>query len=419
MPFLLMPNVGEGVTQGTVVGWLKQEGDHVRTDEPLVEVETDKAVVEVPSPYDGVLVHILVPDGATAKIGAPLAEFDVDLGAATSATLATTTQPAAVERAAASAPLPPPVGTTPDHPPPALSPVVLSLAAEHGIDLSAMRGTGTNGRVTRIDVMRYLAARGPAAATVLPVPDVAAAAPVPSATTAAAATGDDALVPLSTLRQLIAARMSESHQTIPVAWMAIEADVTGLVALRAQMRDAFRQREGINLTFLPFLVEAIVATLKAHPALNASFSDEGITYHRGFHIGIAVSTPAGLMVPVIRDADRQSIEELAHTIATLAERARTRRIARDELLGATFTINNTGAFGSVISQPIILPGQVAIITTEAIRRVLRVMQDDAFAVRSVMNLAISFDHRALDGADVGGFMQAVRERIEAIGPRTA
>jgi 2-oxoisovalerate dehydrogenase E2 component (dihydrolipoyl transacylase) len=198
--------------------------------------------------------------------------------------------------------------------------------------------------------------------------------------------------------------------------MAVEADVTGLVALRDQTRDAFRERDGINLTYLPFLVESIVASLQDHPGLNASYRDEGVTVHAGYHIGIAVSTDAGLMVPVIRDADRRSVTELAREIARLAEACRNRTVSLEDLRGATFTIDNTGAFGSLISQPIIVPGEVAIVTTEAIRRELRVMDDGSFAARSVINLAISFDHRALDGAEVGGFMADVRARIQAIEP---
>jgi 2-oxoisovalerate dehydrogenase E2 component (dihydrolipoyl transacylase) len=313
------------------------------------------------------------------------------------------------------------------------SPVVLKLAAEHGIDLSLVRGTGIEGRVTRQDVMRYLekpaaytvspaagegvvgvAAKAPPAARVGAQP-AAPAAPAP-APAARAAGADDEVVPLSPTRRTIAARMLEAHQSMPVAWMAVEADVTGLVRLREANKERFQETEGVPLTYLAFLVQAITGALKEHPALNATYTDDGIVVHRRRHIGIAVATDAGLIVPVVRDADDKSIAGLAREIAGLGARARERKLGLDEVRGATFTVDNTGAFGSIISQPIIPPGTAAIITTEAIRRELRVADDGSFAVREVMNLCISFDHRALDGAQAGAFMQAVRRNIEAFQP---
>lgn len=445
MPALLMPNVGEGIQEGTVVRWLKQEGDHVELDEPILEVETDKAIVEVPSPFAGVLAHILVVEGETAKIGAPLAEFQAAEAEAprppaqapqppspppTPAAPFTSKAPGSGDgRLGEPMPSPPPEPgqvMRPSSPQPRTdrgamgrqrhySPVVQKLAAEHGLNLELVEGSGIGGRVTRADVMRYLSAR--AGSTEQAEPDARRPdTPLPPAGEPVSA---EAATPLSSMRRVIAERMSESHATIPTAWMAVEADVTGLVTLRGQMRDAFMRREGINLAYLPFLVQAIVAALMEHPPLNATYTDEGITVHRAYHIGIAVSTDAGLMVPVIRNADRRPVAELAHEIARLAAACRNRTIGLQELRGATFTVDNTGAFGSMISQPIIVPGEVAIITTEAIRRELRVMEDGSFAVRNMMNLAISFDHRALDGSEVGRFMADVRARIEAIGAEQA
>jgi 2-oxoisovalerate dehydrogenase E2 component (dihydrolipoyl transacylase) len=212
--------------------------------------------------------------------------------------------------------------------------------------------------------------------------------------------------------------MSESHRTIPAAWMTVEADVTGLVALRERVKEEFLRSEGVKLTFMPFFVQAIVGALKLHPALNATYTDEGVTQHAQQHVGIAVATDSGLVVPVIRDAGDKSIAGLARELDALGEKARARKLAIDEMRGATFTIDNTGAFGSVLSQPIVPVGQVAIITTEAVRKELR-LSDDGFAVRSVMNLCISIDHRALDGAQAGAFMAEAKRRLESYTPNQA
>lgn len=483
MPQLTMPNVGEGVTEGTVTRWLKSEGDHVALDEPVVEVETDKAVVEIPSPYEGTLDKILVPEGGVVPIGEPLAEFNVatpstpvpredveaeamerpavaatptaeTVDAAVAASKAPTSaaaagaQPVAAvprrEAASLDADAATPTGAPSDGTasPPELrrrrqhSPVVMKLAAEHDLDLTLVRGTGIEGRVTRLDVMRYI--ENPAANTVAPSshagvvgveragtsgssaaePATPTAAPRPvEAPAPGASTGaEDQIVPLTPTRRTIAARMTESHQTIPVAWMAVEADVTGLVALRERVKDRFVQTEGVKLTYLPFFVQAIVGALKGHPQVNATFSDAGITLHARQHIGIAIATEWGLVVPVIRDAGEKSIAGLAREIDGFAAKARDRKLTVDEMRGATLTVDNTGAFGSVLSQPIVPVGQAAIITTEAIRRELRPLAGEAFGARSVMNLCISIDHRALDGAEAGAFMRDVTLRLEAYAP---
>jgi 2-oxoisovalerate dehydrogenase E2 component (dihydrolipoyl transacylase) len=253
-------------------------------------------------------------------------------------------------------------------------------------------------------------------------PEPAAAAPAQptdSGTAVAADDGDaaggDTTTPLTPTRRAIAAHMSLSHSTIPAAWMMVEADVTGIVALRGEIKGEFQRREGVKLTYMPFFVQAIVGALAQHPALNATFTDEGVTVHGRQHVGIAVATDAGLLVPVVRDAGDKSLAGLAREIDALGDKARARKLTIDEMRGATFTIDNTGAFGSVLSQPIVPVGQVAIITTEAIRRELRPI-GDGFAVRSVVNLCISIDHRALDGAQAGAFMAEVKRRLEAYAP---
>ena len=460
MPSFTMPNVGEGVTEGEVTRWLKAEGDLVARDEPVVEVETDKAVVEIPSPFEGTLARILVREGEIVPVGTPLGE--IEEGAAAAVTPPAAQPPS--EAPPAPAPEPEPIATAPAPaaapepavaPPPALpsaapaalpsaapaasftqapaappaaySPAVLKLAREQGVDLAAVAGTGRGGRVTRKDVLRYLehpqavAAATPAA----PAPAPAAEAPAASPPGAAAAPArspaetQGELVRLSATRRAVARHMTESHATIPLAWMAVEADVTGLVALRSAARDAFEQAHGVRLTFMPFFVQAIARSLGEHPELNSTYTADGLLRHVRLDLGIAVATDTGLLVPVLRDANRQGLPELGRAIEDLATRARDRTLTHEEMQGATLTVDNTGAFGSLISQPIVPVGQVAIVTTEAIRRELRVVGDadsDAFAPRSVMHLAISFDHRALDGAEVGAFMADLTAHLEAYAP---
>ncbi|MHB8684603.1 MAG: dihydrolipoamide acetyltransferase family protein [Dehalococcoidia bacterium] len=457
MPRLTMPNVGEGVTEGTVTRWIKRQGDDVALDEPVVEVETDKAVVEIPSPYAGRLAKILVDEGAVVPIGTPLAEFEAvggppppapsqtggegkapKRGAAVAAVRESTT-PAAGQSAADAADGARDQGaadaaTQTSAPGSAdgsgyrrtrqYSPVVLRLASEHGIDLALVQGTGIDGRVTRQDVTAYAAnpvmhtVPPDAGAGVVGVSQPAAAQGAPETprrqaeAVAEAGTGDER-VPLTPTRRTIAARMLQSQQTVPPAWMMVEADVTALVALRARLKADFERSEGVALTYMPFFVQAISGALKQHPVINSSFGDGEIVVHHRYDIGIAVAVDSGLVVPVIRAADRKSIAGLAHELHELGAKARARKLTIEDMRGPTFTIDNTGSFGSIVSQPIVPPGQAAIITTEAVRRELRVAADGSFAVRAVMNLCISFDHRALDGAQAGAFMQAVRQRLEA------
>ncbi len=421
MPSLTMPNVGEGVTEGEIVRWLKQLGDFVARDEPVVEIETDKAIVEIPSPFEGTLSSILVPEGETVPIGTAIAEITTaDSAAPEPAPPAAqpTPEPA---RAPAPAAEPSPASRPPAAAPAGrYSPAVRRLAAEHGIDLSLVTGSGAHGRVTRQDVLRYL--EHPAAVEAAPPPSTAAPPTIASAPQPAAAPAEGERIRLSATRRAIARHMSEAHATIPLAWMAIEADVSGLVELRRRARATFEETHGVRLTYLPFFVRAIAHTLREHPALNASYSEDGVLRHARLDMGIAVATDSGLLVPVLRAAESKSLAQLAGELLDLGERARARTLTHAELTGATLTIDNTGAFGSLISQPIVPLGQVAIVTTEAIRRELRIIPGDggdAFGPRSVMNLAISFDHRALDGAEAGAFMAALKTRLEAIAPEDA
>lgn len=401
---LVMPNIGESVTQGTVVRWLKSEGDHVDRDEGLVEIETEKVNIEIPSPWSGTLQQILVREGEDVPVGQPLAHIETT---ETETSEAAAASPAATSSGRAGARPPPssPPGSVAISPSTAetrYSPAVLTLAREHGVDLRQVEGTGQGGRVTRQDVLAYLAEReaaiGPAGAVV----------PTPA--------GDE-LMALAPTRRTIAERMTQSARTIPHAWFAIEVDVSALVAWRDRIRDDFRRREGVDLTFLPFAVKAAIDALRDHPMVNSSWTDEGILLKKEIGIGVAVATEAGLVVPVVRAEPSQGIADLAKRISEVVERARARRLTVQDVEGGTFTVNNTGAFGSVMSMPIINYPQAAILTLEAI--VPRpVVVNDAIVVRHVANMCLSFDHRVLDGAQAGAFMATVKANMEAYGPET-
>ena len=427
-----LPHVGESVVEGTIGKWLKQPGDAVERYEPLVEVVTDKVTMEVPSPVSGSLLRVLAEEGETIPMGAPIAEMETD------EELPETPPPPIPELVTASqkAQDQKPVGTTgylakdvrpvgptgsdvPAAPPPSaesvndqrsggtrVSPAVRRLVKEHGVDLNQVRGTGMGGRITREDVLNYLKA-GPAAPAV-----------EPGRATPAVAGLEEEHIPLSPVRRMIAEAMVRSVSQIPHAWSTVEADITNLVALRAQVRADFELREDIDLTYLPFVIKAVVESLKEHRTLNASWGGDKIVLKNRINLGIAVAAPEGLIVPVIHDADRMSVAGLAKASRDLTQRARQRKLTLDDVQGGTFTLNNTGALGSVVSQAIINHPQAAIMTTEAIQK-RAVVRDDAIAIRSMMNLCLSFDHRINDGAESSGFLQAVKTRLEAMGPDTA
>ena len=280
-----------------------------------------------------------------------------------------------------------------------LSPAVRRLAREHSVDLSLVAGTGMGGRITRDDVLRHLEIRDTAPADTQLQPD---------------AGGDEEHIPLTPVRRMIAEAMVRSVSQIPHAWSTIEVDVTNLVATRAAMRDSFRQREDVDLTYLPFVLQALVETLKENPTFNATWGGDKIILKKRLNIGLAVAAPNGLVVPVIHNADRLSLSGLAHAVADLTQRARLNKLTIDDVQGGTFTLNNTGALGSLVSQPIINYPQAAIMTTEAVQK-RPVVINDAIAIRSMMNLCLSFDHRINDGAESSAFMQSMKRRLEAIG----
>jgi 2-oxoisovalerate dehydrogenase E2 component (dihydrolipoyl transacylase) len=428
MPTLTMPQLGESVTEGTILQWLKEPGDQVGLDEPIVEVETEKVTVEIPSPFAGTLSAVLVAAGETVDVGTALAEIGESGAASTAAENAAASKPP--DAIPTPTPTAAPAAATPPATPSAdradrnarrFSPAVMRLADEHGIDPSTLTGSGAGGRVTRKDVLAFVAGEPPAAARdAAPTPETT---PAPAAPAAAAASSGaaqfDEVVTFSPIRRRIAANMVKSKQTAPHAWLVMEADVTEMVRLRARARDEFRRREGADLTYLSFVARAVCQALHAFPIVNATWSGEELIQRHAVNLGVAVDAEEGLIVPVVRDADHLTVGALATSIADVAARARTRKLKLDEVQGGTFTIDNTGVFGTVMSAPIINYPQVAILTTEAVIKRPIVLDNDAIAVRSMMNICLSFDHRAMDGSTAAGFAVHVRDALAAVGPDTS
>jgi 2-oxoisovalerate dehydrogenase E2 component (dihydrolipoyl transacylase) len=414
-----MPQLGESVTEGTVDRWLKKEGDFVKRDEPLVEVVTDKVNAEIPSPFEGKLVKITVDEGQTVAIGVEIAQIETEGAAASQQQPAAEAPPAqeaprqAEPAAAAAGPAAPAEGRA------RFSPAVRRLAEEHGIDPSVIKGSGEGGRVTRDDVLAYVA-KGPqaqpaaAGAPSMAPAQEAAPAPAPAAPTPAPTALDgkrEELVKLTAMRRSIAEHMVRSVNTAPHAWTLQEVDVTNLVRYREAEKDGFRERHGVPLTYLPFVLQVVTDALKANPFLNSSWTDEGIVLKRYYNIGIAVALPDGLIVPVIKDADKLGLVDLARAAYDLAERARNKKLKPEDVQGGTFTLNNTGALGSVAGMPIINQPQAAILTTESIAR-RPIVIGDGVAIRHMMNICMSFDHRIVDGLQASQFTHFVKDRLE-------
>jgi 2-oxoisovalerate dehydrogenase E2 component (dihydrolipoyl transacylase) len=411
---LKMPQLGESVTEGTVDRWLKKEGDFVRRDEPLVEVVTDKVNAEVPSPFEGRLVRIEVGEGQTVPVGTALAELDVEgaeraeaAEAAAPAVDQAQGTPGAAEASAERAAAPAQATVTDGRS--RLSPAVRRLAEEHGVDISTLGGSGLGGRVTREDVLAFVASRPPPAAE--PAPPASAPAPVPQV----AAEPEDQLVKVGAVRRQIAEHMVRSIHTAPHAWGMREVDMSALVAYREANKDQFRERHGINLTYLPFVIQVVCDALRANPYLNASWTDEGILLRGNLNIGVAVALPDTLIVPVVKNADRLGLLDLARAIHDLSMRARTRSLRPEDVRGGTFTLNNTGAIGSIQGMAIINQPQAAILSTEAIVK-RPVVRGDQVVIRPIMYLTMSFDHRVVDGLQAGKFLSAVQEGLEGWTP---
>ncbi|WP_028046541.1 2-oxoglutarate dehydrogenase, E2 component, dihydrolipoamide succinyltransferase [Cellulomonas sp. URHE0023] len=450
-----LPALGESVTEGTVTRWLKSVGDTVEVDEPLLEISTDKVDTEIPSPFAGTLQQILVQEDETVEVGAVLAV----IGSGSSAPAAAPEPaPAAAEPAAASEPsepsqaqespaeqespaqqeptaptvatpapvpaTPAPVPATPAPAPQAsgsyLTPLVRKLAAEKGVDVGSLTGTGVGGRIRKEDVLDAAAKAEEAAQAAA----AAAAKPAPAAAPAAAPKSAGATVsPLrgttekaSRLRQIIAERMVDALHSQAQLTTVVEVDVTKIARLRAKAKADFSAREGVNLTFLPFFVLAAIEGLKAYPKINGVLEGNTITYHGEENVGIAVDTERGLLVPVIRDAGDLNLAGISRKIVDLAGRTRQNKVTPDELSGATFTVTNTGSGGAIIDTPIVPGGTSAILGTGAIVKRPVVIQDadgaEVIAIRSMCYLSLSYDHRLVDGADASRYLSALKARLE-------
>jgi 2-oxoisovalerate dehydrogenase E2 component (dihydrolipoyl transacylase) len=420
-----MPQLGETVTEGTVAQWLKKVGDRIEKYESFVEISTDKVNAEVPSPVSGVLTEIIAQEGETVPTGAPIAVIDeVAAAVATPSAPAVATPVAPAPAQTLVAPHAPSRNGGAINPPEVLrrvSPAVRRLAREHHIDLATVRGSGEHGRITADDVIAAGSAESARPAPPPPAPATPVHAPPPMppisigrSTYAAPVPGTT--IPLSQARKIIAQRMVESKHTAPHAWTTVEVDVTNLWKWRASEKDRFQREKGHPLTLLPFFVNAVVDSLKAFPLMNARFTDQGIAVLKEIHIGLAVALDSNLIVPVIRDADNLSISGLAIAAGKLIERARSGKLGADDLAGGTFTVNNTGANGSILSAPILNGGQAGIVTMEAIVKRPVVVENDAIAIRSMMNVCLSLDHRVVDGAIASAFLGDLKKRLQAMGP---
>ena len=425
-----MPALGESVSEGTVTRWLKNEGDVVAVDEPLLEVSTDKVDTEIPSPVAGTIISIDVPVDTTVPVGARLAV--IGGAGATSAPAPVVAAPVAAAPVAAPVVAAPvvvaPVATpaTPAAPiaaPVAVSqpldayvtPIVRKLASELGVNLASVTGTGVGGRIRKEDVQAAAPkVSSPAAATITSAP--AAATTQRSAAPVAVSPLRGTSVTMSRLRKVIAARMVESLQVSAQLTTVIEVDVTKIARLRDRSKPTFEAREGVKLSFLPFFAVAVCEALKQHPVLNSSVEGDQIIYHGAEHLGIAVDTERGLLVPVIHSAGDLNMGGIARKIADLAARTRDNKVTPDELGGGTFTLTNTGSRGALFDTPIINQPQVAILGLGAVvKRPMVVKGEDGgetIAIRSMVYLGLSYDHRVVDGADAARFLVTLKERLE-------
>jgi 2-oxoglutarate dehydrogenase E2 component (dihydrolipoamide succinyltransferase) len=426
---VLMPQLGETVTEGTVASWKKKVGDKVAADEIILDIETDKVSMEIPSPGDGFITQILVPEGTTVAVGTVLAVVESSMSAAASAP---------VPKAAAAAPAPAAAATPPsghsarlaavaphaaaaardDHQ--RLSPAVRRLAAEYRLDLAAVSGSGRNGRITRRNVLEFIQRQqsAPAQAAAAHVA-VAAAEAAPAARAPAPAAPPFAgakTVPFTRIRKLTAEHMVRSKATSPHVLQAVEVDFQRVDIVRKTVRDAWKAKHGHSLTYLPFIGNAVCRALEEFPNLNSSVHGDSLILHPGVNLGIAVDLGAeGLVAPVIRNADRLSVAQLADAIAEIAQRSRAGKLKPDDFQGGTYTLSNSGTFGTLITAPIINQPQVAILSTDGVRKrpvVVETSEGDSIAIRPVGVLAQSFDHRAVDGAYSAAFLDRVRKIIE-------
>jgi len=405
-----MPQMGESITEGTITKWLKKVGDTVARDEPLFEISTDKVDAEIPSPIAGVLTEIKVPEGSTVTINTIVAVVG---GGSTAAPAAAKPAPAAATPAATPAP------AKPATPAAAASteglrssPLVRKIASENNVDLSTVPGTGASGRITKQDITTHLEGGGAKAAPAAAAP---AAASKPAAPSAPQPQPGE-LVPLSKMRSIIAKRMVESKATSPHVHTIFKVDMTRIVKLREKEKNKYEQRNGVKLTYMPFITRAAIQALRKHPIVNASMQGEAILYNKNINIGIAVALDWGLIVPVIKQTEEKNFLGIARAIVDVADRARNKKLAPDEVSGGTFTLTNSGIFGEQFGTPIIAQPQSAILGIGGLNKEAVVLTDkdgqDTIAIRSIQRFTLGFDHRTIDGADAGKFMSDFKAYLE-------
>jgi 2-oxoglutarate dehydrogenase E2 component (dihydrolipoamide succinyltransferase) len=422
-----MPQLGETIVEGTILKWLKTEGDEVKADEPLFEISTDKVDTEVPSPVAGTVTKLLVAEGATVPVGTAVMEIDdgsAAVGGNGASASAAAPAPAEAAPAAVAAPAAPAIATPPASTPASmpdrgprsqiLSPIVRRLAKERGIDLGIVAGTGEGGRITKADVLAA-SPGAPAAggATVTPLPSVgsAAAAVVMTPPSMPAGQGEDAQ-PISHIRKAIATHMLASTVQTARAWTMVEVNVERLVRLREAAKDGFQASYGVKLTYLPMVTRATVDALHEFPLVNSRLDGETVVTPRFVNMGIAVSYDEGLIVPVVKGADAMNTVGIARAIADLAARARSHHLQPDEVQGSTFTITNPGPYGSLLSVPIINQPNAGILSLDGIQKRPIVVEDDAIAVRHMVYISMSWDHRLIDGELATRFLARVKHNLE-------
>ena len=430
---ITMPQLGESVTEGTITTYLVKPGDRVEEYEPLAEVMTDKVTAEIPATSAGIVKEFLIPEGETVSVGTPVLTMEVE--SAEEAVTETKTEPVAEAAPSVPSEAKQAVATVPKKQSGngRYSPAVIRLANENNIDLNELSGSGLGGRITRKDILRYLSEGRPASTpekvtqaplqetmvqTKMDVPTEAPRPAVePSQPAASTSTGRYETIPTAGVRQAIANNMVRSKHEAPHAWLMIEVDVTNLVEARAKLKDEFMKREGVKLTFMPFFMKAAIEALKKYPMMNSEWAGDHIKVHQDIHLSVAVAANDALYVPVIRQADEKNIKGLAVALQDVASRARENRLKAEEMRGGTFTINNTGAFGSIQSAPILNYPQAAILSVESIVK-RPVWMNGMFAARDMVNLCMSVDHRVLDGLVAGQFLQAIKQSLESIDPNT-
>jgi pyruvate dehydrogenase E2 component (dihydrolipoamide acetyltransferase) len=409
---VLMPQMGESITEGTITKWLKKVGDTVQRDEPIFEISTDKVDAEIPSPVAGVLSEIKVAEGATVTINTVVAVIG---GAAGKSAAPAAAPEAAAPAAAAPATAVAQVSTASDGERVRSSPLVRKIAKDNNVDLTQVPGTGASGRITKTDIVSHLE-QGPKPVAAAPAAPAASAPPPAAVKPAAPQPQPGELVPMSKMRSIIAQRMVESKRTSPHVHTVFKVDMTRIVKIREKEKSKYEQRNGVKLTYMPFITRAAIVALRKHPIVNGSIEGEAIRYNKNINIGIAVALDWGLIVPVIKATEEKNFLGIARAIVDVADRARGKKLAPDEISGGTFTLTNSGIFGEQFGTPIINQPQSAILGIGGLNKEAEVITDkdgnDSIAIRSIQRFTLGFDHRIVDGADAGKFMSDFKAYLE-------